>query len=76
MAPRGGIKPDERPVDAAVRETSEEVGLNLRAEDLRLLEVSEHHWEKRHVTAHPFEIELAELPPFQDQDATRPVCAD
>jgi 8-oxo-dGTP diphosphatase len=65
MAPGGGLKPGERPVEAAVRETSEEVGLNLRTEDLRLVEVSEHHWENRHVTAHLFEIELAELPPLQ-----------
>src|SRR4051794_6694842 len=35
VAPGGGIKADEAPVQAAIREASEELGLQLTLEDLR-----------------------------------------
>ncbi len=65
MAPGGGIKPGESPTEAVLRETFEEVGLKLRAEDLRLVEVSEHDWENRHDTVHLFETQLSAPPSLQ-----------
>jgi 8-oxo-dGTP diphosphatase len=64
-APGGGIKSDERPIDAVLREAAEELGLNLRAEDLHLVEVGEHYWENRHDKVYLFESQLAEMPLIQ-----------
>ena len=64
-APGGGIKSDERPIDAVLREAAEELGLNLRAQDLHLVEVGEHYWENRHDKVHLFEAKLVELPSIQ-----------
>ena len=64
-APGGGIKSDERPIDAVLRETTEELGLDLSAPDLHLVEVSEHYWENRHDKVHLFETKLVELPSIQ-----------
>src|SRR4051794_4390142 len=64
-APGGGIKPGERPIDAVLREAVEELGLNLRAQDLHLVEVSEHYWENRHDKVYLFECRLAKVPAIQ-----------
>jgi 8-oxo-dGTP diphosphatase len=65
MVPGGGVKPGERPVDAALRETAEEIGLRLREEDLRLVRISQHYWENRHQTIHLFEARLSAAPAVQ-----------
>jgi 8-oxo-dGTP pyrophosphatase MutT (NUDIX family) len=62
MAPGGGVEPGERPLDAAVRELSEELGLRLGAEELRLALVVEHVWNNRHDRVHLFEAQLPEWP--------------
>jgi 8-oxo-dGTP diphosphatase len=59
MAPGGGLKPGETPVQGAVREVSEEVGLTLRDEDLHLVQVIEHSPDYRQDKLHLFETRVA-----------------
>ena len=61
-APGGGIAASETPVEAAVRETAEEIGLRLEPQDLRLALVAEHLWYNRHDRVHLFEVQLTERP--------------
>lgn len=56
-APGGGIAADESPVEAAVRELVEEIGLRLEPEDLYLVLVTEHLWYNRHDRVHLFEVQ-------------------
>lgn len=60
--PGGGIAAREAPVDAAVRELTEEIGLRLEPEDLRPALVTEHFWFNRHDTVHLFEAQMAHRP--------------
>jgi 8-oxo-dGTP diphosphatase len=62
MAPGGGIGAHETPVQAAVREISEELGLQVSPEELHLVLVVEHVWENRHDKVHIFEVQLPEAP--------------
>lgn len=61
-APGGGITADEAPVDAAVRELAEEIGLRLKPEDLRLVLVTEHLWYNRYDRVHLFEVQNQSWP--------------
>jgi 8-oxo-dGTP pyrophosphatase MutT (NUDIX family) len=62
VAPGGGIKADEAPVQAAIREASEEVGLQLALEDLRHVPAIEHVWNNRRDMVQIFEVELSTWP--------------
>ena len=61
-APGGGIEAHEAPVEAAVREVAEEVGLRLEPEDLRPALVTEHVWYNRHDRVRLFEVQLTGRP--------------
>jgi 8-oxo-dGTP diphosphatase len=61
-APGGGIEHGELPVNAAVREVREELGVQLSAEKLQLALVVEHYWHHRHDRVHLFEAQLSEPP--------------
>ena len=62
MAPGGGVKQGEPPVNAAIREVAEELGLQLGIDDLRLVLVVEHEWNNRHDKVHLFETRLSHRP--------------
>jgi 8-oxo-dGTP pyrophosphatase MutT (NUDIX family) len=64
-APGGSIEGSEFPVDAAVREVSEELGLQLSGDVLHLALISEHYWDNRHDRVHLFETQLSELPAIE-----------
>jgi 8-oxo-dGTP pyrophosphatase MutT (NUDIX family) len=59
---RWGIKADEAPVQAAIREASEELGLQLALEDLRHVLAIEHLWNNRRDMLQIFEVELSISP--------------
>lgn len=61
-APGGGIEANEAPVDAAVREVAEEVGLRIKPQDLHLALVTEHLWYNRHDRVHLFEVQMPRRP--------------
>jgi 8-oxo-dGTP diphosphatase len=61
-APGGGIGTREAPVQAAVREISEELGLEVSPKEMRHVLVVEHFWENRHDKVHIFEVQLSEMP--------------
>ncbi len=65
MAPGGGIEAHETPVQAAVREVSEELGLRISPEAMSLVLVTEHFWENRHDKVYIFEMHLADMPRIQ-----------
>jgi 8-oxo-dGTP pyrophosphatase MutT (NUDIX family) len=60
--PGGAIKRGESPVDAAVREAAEEIGLQLTAADLRPAGVVEHSPDHRRDQVHLFEVQLERWP--------------
>jgi 8-oxo-dGTP pyrophosphatase MutT (NUDIX family) len=62
MAPGGGLKRSETPVEGAVREVSEEVGLTLRADDLHLVQIIEHTVDHRRDRLHLFETHATAVP--------------
>ena len=62
MAPGGGIKRGELPVNAAVREVYEEVGVKLNTAELRPALVVEHYWNHRQDRVHFFEAQLSQPP--------------
>jgi 8-oxo-dGTP diphosphatase len=62
VAPGGGIKSHEAPVQAAIREASEELGLQLALEDLRHALATEHLWNNRRDMLQIFEVELSTSP--------------
>src|SRR5947199_3094880 len=62
VAPGGGIKADEAPVQAAIREASEELGLQLALEDVRHVIAIEHLWNNRRDMLQIFEVELSISP--------------
>jgi 8-oxo-dGTP diphosphatase len=62
VAPGGGIKATEAPVQAAIREASEELGLQLAREDLRHVLAIEHLWNNRRDMLQIFEVELSISP--------------
>ncbi len=62
VAPGGGIKADEAPVQAAIREASEELGLQLTLEDLRHALAVEHFWDNRRDKVQIFELEVSDAP--------------
>src|SRR5438270_11666179 len=62
VAPGGGIEADEPPVQAAVREASEELGLQLVLEDVHHVLAIEHVWNNRRDMVQIFEVELSSLP--------------
>lgn len=57
-APGGGIEPGERPIEAALRELEEEIGLVLEESDLRLALTTEYEWNFRQDRAFIFEAEM------------------
>jgi 8-oxo-dGTP diphosphatase len=65
MAPGGGIEGNENPAQAALREVSEELGLQLAFEQLHLALVVEHFWNNRHDNVHIYEVELSDEPALQ-----------
>jgi len=60
--PGGAIKRGETPVNAALREAFEEIGLRLRADDLRPAGVVDHQSDYRRDQVHLFEVYLREEP--------------
>jgi 8-oxo-dGTP pyrophosphatase MutT (NUDIX family) len=60
--PGGVIKRGESPIDAAIREASEEVGLKLTATDLRPVGIVEHSPDYRRDQGHFFEVQLERWP--------------
>ncbi len=60
--PGGAIKRGESPVDAAIREASEEIGLQLTAADLHPAGVVEHSPDYRRDRLHLFEVQLQSWP--------------
>lgn len=63
--PGGGVRVGERPVDAAVRELDEELGLCVRCESLVFYGEVVERWEKRYDHARIFELQLAAAPALQ-----------
>src|SRR3954451_6034621 len=61
-APGGGIKPYEAPVQAAIREVSEELGLQFTPEQLRHALAVEHYWDNRRDKVQIFEVEVSDAP--------------
>lgn len=53
--PGGGAKGDEKPIQAAIRELREEVGIVAKPEDLRPVLISYSTWEDRRDAVHVFE---------------------
>jgi 8-oxo-dGTP diphosphatase len=62
MAPGGGIETGETPAQAALREVSEELGLQLTSEQLHPALVVEHFWNNRHDKVHIYEVQLSVEP--------------
>ena len=62
VAPGGGIKAHEAPVQAATREASEEIGLRFTPEQLRHALTVEHFWDNRHDKVQIFELEVSDAP--------------
>jgi 8-oxo-dGTP pyrophosphatase MutT (NUDIX family) len=62
VAPGGGIKAHEAPVQAATREASEEIGLRFTPEQLRHALTVEHFWDNRHDKVQVFEVEVSDAP--------------
>jgi 8-oxo-dGTP pyrophosphatase MutT (NUDIX family) len=62
VAPGGGIKLDEAPAPAAVREASEELGLHLSVDDLRHVLAIERFWNNRRDMLQMFEAQLSNPP--------------
>ncbi len=60
--PGGYVRREEKALDAAVRELREEVGLNIKPEDLLLVLQTEHDWENRHDNVTIFALEVTEKP--------------
>lgn len=60
--PGGYIRQGEKAVTAAVRELREEVGINVREEELQLVLETEHDWENRRDNVSIFALEVAEKP--------------
>ena len=65
VAPGGGIKADECPVQAAIREASEELGLQLTLQDLRHVLAIERLWNNRRDMVQIFEVELPASPKLE-----------
>src|SRR3954454_24879175 len=61
-APGGGMKAHEAPVQAAIREASEEIGLQFTPEQLRHALAVEHFWDDRHDKVQIFEAEVSDAP--------------
>jgi 8-oxo-dGTP pyrophosphatase MutT (NUDIX family) len=61
-APGGGMKAHEAPVQAAIREVSEEIGLQFTPEQLRRALAVEHFWDNRHDKVQIFEVEVSDAP--------------
>ncbi len=60
--PGGAVKRGENPVDAAIREASEEIGVRLGSGDLHLAGVVEHSPDHRRDRLYLFEVQLRERP--------------
>jgi 8-oxo-dGTP diphosphatase len=60
--PGGGVKSGEQPVDAAIHELDEELGLRVRRDALAFYGSVMERWEKRHDHARIFELRLAAEP--------------
>jgi 8-oxo-dGTP pyrophosphatase MutT (NUDIX family) len=56
------MKAHEAPVQAAIREASEEIGLQFTPEQLRHALEVEHFWDNRHDKVQVFEVEVSDAP--------------
>jgi 8-oxo-dGTP pyrophosphatase MutT (NUDIX family) len=61
-APGGGLKANENPMQAVIREASEELGLQLEPRELRQALAVEHFWNNRRDKVQIFEVELSYAP--------------
>jgi len=60
--PGGGMRAHEAPVQAAIREVSEEIGLQFTPEQLRRSLAVEHFWDNPRNKVHVFELEVSDAP--------------
>ncbi len=60
--PGGYLRKGEKPVEAAIRELQEEVGVQVIADDLTLVFQAEHFWENRRDNVSIFILETSEKP--------------
>src|SRR5436305_13605256 len=68
VAPGGGIKAHEAQFQAAIREASEEIGLQFTPEQLRHARAGEHVWDNRHDKVQVLAVEVSVGPQMRDDN--------